>query len=614
MGKDIKNKRLDIFDGYKGIAIIMIMFYYFYQYLLPGGFLSVNAFILIAGFFNVRYFYLKSLNNEKFSVLSFYARRLNRLFFPMLAMIITTIPFIIIFVRDYFFNIRNMALSSLFFVNNYYQIIKEQSYFVQAANPSAFTHLWYVALLAQLIFITPIFIKLFYSWHKKPSIAANFFLITSLISAILLNYWYKDGQDPTHVYYSLLTRGFAYTLGGAVAMILPPKLRAKRMPSKIKQIFNIISIISFILLFLMAKFMYGTMPFAYNFGMVLFTIVFIVLLITTLHPEILLNKIISIKPLIYLGKRSYSIYLWYYPIYLLIPNLLGSYAQNGYILLSVQFILLFIFSEINYQLFEKNSVSLPIGQDFNFKKMRAQLKFLKNHPQKYTLIKIFTGLYIVGLCISVIGMAVAPESKNDTADELQKVIESNKKIADKSQSENSEEVKIINNIEGLTKQELLYANGIDVTFFGDSILLSSADRLKEIFPKAIINGEVGRQLYNSVQQVQWLNTEGYIKSNVVTLLGSNGAFTDGQLKDYINAVGSDKTIYFVTVAVDRPWTSEVNSQLYSAEQQYANVKIIDWQSFSSGHPEWYYEDNAHPNVEGAKEFAKFIAKEVYRQR
>ena len=614
MAQGTQSKRMDIFDGYKGISIIMIMFYYFYQYLLPGGYLAVNVFILIAGFFNVRYFYLKSLNNEKVSIFSFYKRRFKRLFFPMLAVIITTIPFIILFVRDYFFNIRNMALSSLLFVNNYYQIIKEQSYFVQAANPSSFTHLWYVALLAQLLLLTPIFMKLFYSWHKKPSVAANFFLIVSVISTVLLNYWYKDGQDPTHVYYSLLTRSFAYTLGGALAMILPPKLKAKRMPRKVKRIFNITSFVCLILLFLMAKFMYGTMPFAYNYGMVLFTIVFVILLMTSIHPETIMCKLFSLKPLVYIGKRSYSIYLWYYPIYLLIPNILGPLAQNGYILLSVQFILLFVLSEINYQLFELEKISIPVGQNFNFKQMRQRFKFLKYHPQQFTFEKILTGTYLVLFSITVIGMAVAPESKNDTADELQKVIESNKKIAEKSQDEKSEEVKIINNIEGLSKQELLYANGIDISFFGDSILLSSADRLKEIFPKAIINGEVGRQLYNSVQQLQWLKSKGYIKPVLVTLLGSNGSFTEGQLKDYIDAAGKESTIFFVTAAVDRPWTNEVNEQLYQAEQKYGNVKIIDWHSYSSGHPEWFYEDNAHPNPEGAQEFSKFIAREVFRQR
>ncbi|MGY4104071.1 acyltransferase family protein [Ignavigranum ruoffiae] len=607
-------KRLKIFDGLKGLAILMIIFYYFFQHILPGGFLAVNTFLLIAGFFNFRYFYLKMLRNESFSYLEYFKRRLNRLFFPMLAMIITTIPFILVFARDYLFNLRNMALSSLVFLNNYFQIINEQSYFVQAANPSAFTHLWYVSLLGQLIFLTPLLITVFYTWHKKPSIAANFLLIISILSMIMMAYWYKEGQDPTHVYYSLVTRGFAYTFGGVIGLILPPKLKAKPLSPRYKLIFNGISIVAFLLLFLMAKFMYGTMPFAYNFGMTLFTIVSAVLVITSLHPQTIINKLLSFPLLTYLGKRSYSIYLWYYPIYLIVPSLSASLTKNLNLLITVQMVLLLVLSEVSYQIFEQKKISLPVGQDFNLKKAQEQFRYLRQATGRYLPLKIIGGSYIVLLALSLIGGILAPEAKNDTAKQIQEVIEKNQEIAKKTQTEESQQEKVINNIEGLNQQELLYANGLDVSFIGDSVLLSATEDIEKIFPKASVDGEVGRQLYLTVDHVRWLQSEQMVKPVVVTILGSNGTFTEGQLNDYIEAIGSDRSIFFVTAKVDKPWETDANNQLFAAAQRFGNVNVIDWKSYSNDHDEWFYDDLTHPNVDGAKEFAKFIAQEVYRLR
>lgn len=606
--------RIEVFDGLKGLSIMLILMYYFFQHILPGGFLAVNTFLMIAGFFNFRYFYLKSLRNEPVGLWTFYHKRLNRLFFPMLGMIIGVIPFILLFARDYLYNLRNMGLASLLFVNNYYQILNKQSYFVQAANPSAFTHLWYVALLGQLLLLTPLMVMLFFSWHKKKTIAANFLVIVSVISMILIAYWYKEGDDPTFVYYSLFTRGFAYTLGGAIGMLFPPLLKAKPMPMKLRHIFNLTGLISVIALFLMAKFMYGTSSAAFDYGMTLFTLFSALLLFSSLHPQTLFNKIISFKPFAYLGRRSYSIYLWYYPVYLIIPDLVGAFSKNSTVLLSIQAVLLLILSEVSYRLFEQRQIDLPIGQDFNFRKMRYQFKVLRNATGRYGFIKFLTGAYLVLLFISIVGAFMAPEAKNNTANDIQKVIEKNKELAVETQSEESQEIKVINNVEGLTQQELLYANGLDITFFGDSILLSAADKIKEIFPKAVVDGEVGRQLYLSVGQIKWLDSEGLLKPTVVTVLGSNGNFSQGQMNDYVEAVGENRSQFYVTANVDRPWEADTNNMLFDAAQRFGNVNIIDWKNYSVDHPDWLYDDGAHPNEIGAHEFAVFIAKELYRQR
>ena len=607
-------KRLAIFDGLKGVSILTIIGYYFFEHIVPGGFLAVNFFLFIAGFFNFRSIYSASVRGEKFSFINFYRTRLSRLFYPMLAMIAVTITYILLFARDYLFNIRNMAFSALLFFNNYYQIMNNQSYFVQAANPSPFTHLWYVALYGQLIILVPIMMKLFFSWHKKPGTTVNILLIISVLSAVLLGYLYKDGQDPTSIYYGLLTRAFAFTFGGALGLMYPIKLVPKPMNAKTRVLFNSLGLVSIILAFFMVKFMYGTHAFAYQFGMSLFTIVCAILVISSIHPATIWNKFFSLRIFTFFGKRSFSYYLWYYPVYLIVSRHLSFFNTNIYLNFVVQFLIIMLLSEITYRLFEIKQWSLPIGQDFNFKKAKYQFNYLRNNPNRLTGIKIVTGFYVFVLVMGIVGVVASSEERSETAQNLQDVIEANQTVAEQTQTSDTETVKVVNNIEGLTQQELLFANGLDISFIGDSVLLASTSDIKSVFPKAVVDGEVGRQLYNSFTVLETMKANDLLKPTVVTMLGSNGTFTTAQLSDYIEAVGTDKEHYILTVHVDRAWTDDANQQIYAAAQRYGNVKIIDWAGYSNDHPEWYADAGIHPNDVGGLELAKLIAKEIYRQR
>lgn len=608
------SNRLAIFDGLKGILILIILCYYFFQHILPGGFLAVNFFLLIAGFFTTRHFYTADARGKKIRLLHYYQSRIERLFFPMLAMIVTVVTYIVIFDRQFYYNLRNMAFSSLVFFNNYYQILSNQSYFVQSANPSAFTHLWYVSLYAQLVVITPILMLLFYSWHKKPAIAANMFAVTSLLSAIVLGYLYRDNQDPSRIYYDLLTRGFAFTLGGSIGFLFPVRLKPKRMQPKTKTVLNIMGTIMVILSFLMLKFMYGTQPFAYRFGMTLYTICSGLLLVTAIHPDTFWHKVLSVKLLTFFGKRSLSYYLWFYPIHLLAPNKLSFLSQNIWASIAVQFFLIVFFAEISYRIFEKRQPVLPFGQDFDIKKTIQQVKYLLTHKGVLLNIKIMSIAYLFVFVIGLVAVIASPETKSNVAQDVQKVIEENIQKAEETKSESVEEVKVINNIEGLSQEVMLHANALEVTFVGDSILAAGVDKIKEVFPKAVTDTQIGRHLYQSVPVIISLKQQHLLKDTVVTVLGTNSTFTEGQINDYIEAVGRERELFFVTVALDKDWANDANRQIFAAAQRYGNVKVIDWDSYSSTHPEWYYEDGIHPNQEGALAFAKYIAEQIYLQR
>lgn len=604
--------RLAFFDGFRGLLILTILYYYFFQHILPGGFLSVNAFLFIAGFFAFRHFYVANAQGKGVNLPQYWIKRLQRIFFPTLFVVMCSTTFIVLFSPSFYYNLRNMGLSSLVFMNNYYQIFSQQSYFVQAANPSAFTHLWYIALYAQLIFLTPLLVKLIYSWNRNPVIAMNLLLVISLISAVLLGYWYQDGMDPSRIYYDLVTRAFAFTLGGAFGFLLPVKLKPKPLAAKQLMIFNIIGLSSFALLLVMLFFVYGTQSFAYRFGMTLFTILTAVFVSVSIHPATISHRVLSFPLFTFFGKRSLSYYLWFYPIHLVMPEKLTNISQPWLNAL-IQFVIIMVFAEVTYRLFEQRELILPFGQDFNWREIKRRVRFLIRHKRSLLGIKAISILYVLITSIGLVALILTPENKATTAEVLQNVITENQKLVEES-SESVEETKVINNIEGLNRQALLQANALEVTFIGDSILLAATQPIKDVFPKAIIRGDIGRQLYQSVSYVNQLKEKGELKNTVVTILGTNGTFTEGQLNDYIEAMGSERELFFVTPSANRVWIQDANDKLFDAAKRYANVKLIDWRTFSSGHSDWLYEDEVHPNEVGALEFAKYIATEISTQR
>lgn len=609
----MSKNRISAFDGLKGLALIGVISFYFYEHILPGGYLAVNIFLFFAGFMNFRYFYKKIENDETIKIWDYYKTRFRRLFFPMLWLILLVSAFILLFQQDFLVNLAGTSITSLLFGNNYYQLASGQSYFIQAIAPNPFSHLWYVSLLAQFILVTPIVVKLVYSYHKQPTTASLMLLVLSIVSAITMAYLYAGNSDPTNVYYRVSTRAFAYTMGGSIAFMTPLSLKQPEITKQQRLVMNVIGLLMLVLMILMMSFMYGTQGFAYYLGMFLFTLITAVFFIITTHHSSIWHTLLAFKPLAWLGRRSYSYYLWFYPIYVIVPKLdIISGIDYTYLLL-IQFALIALLSEVSYRIFERYQLDLPIGQDFNFQKMRHQMNVLSQSGKALLSVKVMTFIYIVVAVFGVIGITQS-RSAGDEVLELQNLITQNQTALDQTEPTTTEN-RAINNIEGLDQEVLLYANGLDVTFFGDSTLLSSASQIKAVFPKAIINGEIGRQLYNSYQNLFQLEEQGLLADSVIFMLGANGTFSQTQIDDIVSLLGDQRQIYFVTSNAKRTWTQDANRQLRRASDRYGNVQVIDWAEYSLGNDEWLRaSDEAHPTTIGAQEMAKFIANEIYRLR
>ena len=598
--KNSKYKRVAALDGFKGMMILAIIGYYYFQNYLPGGFFAVNAFFAVGGYLAFRD--NKHLFHKK-PVEWHFSSKLSRLWLPMLFMIIGTVAFLFIALPEQLKNIRMMSLSSLVFFNNYYQIVNQQSYFVQSINPSPFVHLWYVSLYFQLMLIAIGIRKIFNRLNLLRMQESLVLLILSILSAIFMTVMYVIQKDPSYIYYAISTRIFSFLLGGVLSYFTEGQLSLSLPKSKSSSLFTqLIGVVALLLMGWMILSFNGVQDETYLYGMQLFSIVSIVFLWSILHENSVLNYFLRFRGFTFFGRRSFSYYLWFYPVHMFAP-----YFQNGeesnVVFLGIQMLCIILLSEITYKIFETKQWLVPLGQSFSFMSIH-HFVMRELPPVKKMMGMAFSFTYIILIGLAFVGFFQSSTETNLVAQQLENVIKRNQELIEQTTQEESTTVDPNKEIQ--LKEQIAQE---PVTFVGDSILLAAADKIQEIFPKAIIDGKIGRQLYSSPATLQELISKDKMANRVVTLLGTNGTFSQKQLDEYIRTLG-DRELYFVTIFAPVKWNNEVNQQLQEAKNRHANVHIIDWYEFAKNHAEWFYEDKIHPNTQGAEELAQYSLESI----
>ena len=598
--KNSKYKRVAALDGFKGMMILAIIGYYYFQNYLPGGFFAVNAFFAIGGYLAFRD--NKHLFHKK-PVEWHLSSKLSRLWLPMLFMIIGTVAFLFIALPEHLKNIRMMSLSSLVFFNNYYQIINQQSYFVQSINPSPFVHLWYVSLYFQLMLIAVGIRKIFNRLNLLRMQESLVLLILSILSAIFMTVMYVIQKDPSYIYYAISTRIFSFLLGGVLSYFTEGQLSLSLPKSKSSSLFTqLIGVVALLLMGWMILSFNGVQDETYLYGMQLFSIVSIVFLWSILHENSVLNYFLRFRGFTFFGRRSFSYYLWFYPVHMFAPYFQKG-EESNIVFLGIQMLCIILLSEITYKIFETKQWLVPLGQSFSFMSIH-HFVMRELPPVKKMMGMAFSFTYIILIGLAFVGFFQSTTETNLVAQQLENVIKRNQELIEQTTQEESTTVDPNKEIQ--LKEQIAQE---PVTFVGDSILLAAADKIQEIFPKAIIDGKIGRQLYSSPATLQELISKDKMANRVVTLLGTNGTFSQKQLDEYIRTLG-DRELYFVTIFAPVKWNNEVNQQLQEAKTRHANVHIIDWYEFAKNHAEWFYEDKIHPNTQGAEELAQYSLESI----
>lgn len=577
-----KNKNyIKSFDGLRAVAVILVILYHLSPHIFKGGYLAVVIFLVLSGYLVTDNFIKEIDKNIQIDILKFWKKRLIKLYTPLLPLIIIVSLFVLFFFNNMLNNYIGNVFSTLFGINNIYQILNGLSYFESHGNFNPFTHLWSLGLEIQFYFIWPIIISILYGTLKLKEKRLSFIIfLLSFLSAIAMFLLYKPYVDTSRIYYGTDTRAFGFLIGASFAPIFPRNKIMSLKFEKIKKIsLDILSVIIFLTILYFSFILDTNFSIVYKFGMYVYSILISFLLILILIENNIMNKFLSLSIFGLIGDRSYSLYLWQYPIMIFISSKFTFTKISSTNLFIIELIVAILISEISYRIFENK---------------RLYLKYVNKNEHlidKNTIISVAVLSVFVIFSSSIASLSKTHDEANDLKTKI-KEIEKNKK--EKSDEDNLvlKEKDLSSNEDIKNNKNKLNIEKQNITFIGDSVMLCAKEDIENTFKNSNIDAKVSRQYWDLNKVLENLKLTNSIKDFVVIHLGTNANI--------------NKKIFLITCIVPNSWEQQVNKTLNEISNEMENVKIIDWYKFAKEKNDLFYQDATHPNPKGAKEYTKLL--------
>lgn len=302
------------FDVLRGIGITGIVLYHLFPSVFPGGFLGVPLFFVLSGYlmFNTSE---RKWKDGNFHIISYYKNRIQKITPPLFTMVIIVCCFLTLTESSLLTGIREEICSILLGYDNWWQIVENASYFSNLSDPSPFTHLWFLAVEIQFYLFWP-FLFLFYKKCCQRISGRKmcfFFLLLAVLSAGEMLFLYTPGEDPSRVYYGTDTMAFSLLIGmflGAVRQQYDSLCSDLPRNIIVEFIFVLVPCILFLT-------MNGQNGVLYQGGMFIISLFYAVMINLIENQDRPDKDTVNASLFSFLGKKSYSIYLWHYPIIIL---------------------------------------------------------------------------------------------------------------------------------------------------------------------------------------------------------------------------------------------------------------------------------------------------------
>ena len=611
-----KSKYLPSIDSLRALAVLAVIIYHVDVNYLPGGFLGVDLFFVLSGYLISSLIIKEYRKTGSLNLYNFYIRRARRLLPAVYFMITVGLVVMVLFNEVLLRKSHLDAIFGYIYSSNWWYIFHKLDYFDSFGAQSPFKHLWSLAIEEQFYMIFPLLFLLVnrkkkskdgtYKLNKNFLYVVLGLILVSLIAHILL----FDINNISRIYFGTDTRAFSLLVGVVGAILYPmERLHAKVTPQE-NMIYSVVSLVSIATLITVMIYTSEYNTLLYRGGFLLVAILGLIVIISSGKQHTLMSRLLSFKPVVFIGKISYSLYLWHFPV-LVLTTPVSEIGNPNIIFVILRVILTFILATASYVF-----VETPIRK-LGFKNyINIIFKKLKKRPRKSK--KVYAG--VVGLVSILFLMGIFGKSVPFISTAFVKEMEANKETQfvnngnnkdnnqEKSSDSNKDNKDNKDNKEDKNNSDKKYSS---VLVMGDSLTVDIGEKFQELYPGAVIDGKIGRQLYVAVEEAKSYSKYNNENSAIIFQLGTNGPFTESQIEELVKQF--DKAdIYFVNIKVPRAWEKTVNAALKETQEKHSNVKIIDWYSVANSTKDLFEPDRVHLNQEGIAEMVTLIEKNLKR--
>jgi len=569
-------------DGLRAISVIAVLLYHLTLPWWPGGFLGVDLFFVISGYVITRLILDSIERSSALDLRRFYRSRIRRLFPALIFMVVTTTLFIGVwspetvkrFVSDLpflFTGLMNWAL-----------VAREQDYFSTIGRPPLLQHTWSLAVEIQFYLLWPLillFVLRFFGKKRIPAFALFFALASgTLLFLYSVKIDAESSSSVSHVYFGSDTHSIGLFLGSALAVRWIPRNFSAEIAKGAKNFidgFGIAALIGLLALFL---FVDPNDPTLYRIAFPLTAIFGCMFLMSVVHPASRLANQITRAPMMWIGERSYGIYLWHWVVFQVTRPSVDLVGED-WALYSLRILIVFALADISYRWIEvpvrNGAIELWIkGLKYRTSVVRARQKSL--------------------VAIAVVALFAATTTVSINAIERTNV------------ATDAAEVSVDENSVGSDFDPVASPNQkTGLWIAGDSVILGIRSLLEGYEPVDLINARVGRQLPELIDVVR-VDVKSVPESIAIVNLGNNGAIREEQVRELFELLKDQPNFIVVNAAVPRGWREANNEIIASVIDEYPNGRLVDWDRISTDRPEYFAPDGVHLVPTGANVYVSSI--------
>ena len=566
-------------DGLRAVAVIAVMLYHLGVDWIPGGFLGVDLFFVISGYVITRLLLDSIQQRGGLDLRDFYMARIRRLVPPLVFMLLVTSIAIGLWAPDTTKKFLTDAPFSLFGGMNWWLVFNHQDYFENSGRPPLLQHTWSLAVEAQFYLLWPLILLLVLRFFGKKLISAAALVIaaTSGIALMLVSFQLDaaNSSKVSHVYFGTDTHSIGLFLGAALAVSWIPQNFHEKVSRRAQDFIDGVGVFGFLGILATFLLIDETKPTLYKLAFPLAGIFGTAILISIVHPASRFAPLLRNKVLLWIGERSYAIYLWHWVIFQISRPQVDLDGED-WALFALRILIVLALSDISLRL-----VELPIRSGavaYWFKGM----KYRTPEVRKKQKALIISSASFVLLLSATISLSAIVEIDNKNRELLQTLEDAAKPLAPQVNASDP---------------------GLWVT--GDSVILGIRHEIEVNHPIALINARVGRQA-PELLDVMSRYSESVANSPLIFNLGNNNALTREQVVSIFEVAKAAPKAIVVNTAVPRPWKDANNALIREVALGYPNISVIAWDQISQGHPEYFAPDGVHLVPAGVRAYVAAI--------
>ncbi len=563
-------------DGLRAIAVMAVIFYHLGFSWIPGGFLGVDLFFVISGYVITRLLLDSIERSGGLDLRAFYLARIRRLLPALAFMLITTAIAVGIWAPD---TIKRFLIDTPFALTgsmNWWLVGRHLDYFEAIGRPSLLQHTWSLAVEAQFYLIWPLILLaiLKFLGKKRVSIAALAIAAISGVTLMFVSFSLdaSNAASVSHVYFGTDTHSIGLFLGAALAVSWIPQNFKTEVSKKAQDFIDSIGVVGFLGILATFLLIDENNPALYKIAFPLAGLFAAAIITSIVHPASRFAPILQNRVLLWIGERSYAIYLWHWVIFQVTrPEV--DLAGASWAMYSLRILIVFALADISLRF-----VELPVRRGV----LNYWLKGLKyrtpkeKKQQKIKVVAIVSTLVIALAIIS--GRAIS--------------------ISNREQAVLVEEIESANTVSSV--------NGEGIWLTGDSVILGIKSVLAEKYTVGLVNARVGRQAPELLDEILG-DISNAPTGPVVLNMGNNNVLQEAQVVNILEALKDQARVVVVNTAVPRPWRDSNNELISEVSARYSNVRVVDWATLSEGHPEYFAPDGVHLVATGVEIYVAEIA-------